>query len=178
MLLRASMASSRLLSFPSRDASSGRAGDTLGPPAVPRGFTASSRGQAPFGVFCCLRMSRELAKFIPPPGVRSFPALTSEAGTMTSADFCRFSRASRPGLPSTQVLSAGHIRQTSPGKSDNFPPTPAAFTAIPLGSIGLCLVLQARPNMTASPAVRGPRVGILPRASFGFHVAVDTLAVG
>ncbi len=46
------------------------------------------------------------------------------------------------------------------------------------GCIGLCLVLQTRPGETASPWVRGPRVGDLPPASFRFRLAADTLAFG
>jgi hypothetical protein len=69
--------------------------------------------------------------------------------------------------------------QTSPGKSDNFHPMYLPkFTAVFLGCMGLRLVSQTRPNTTASNWIRVPQVGNLPPASFGFHLAVDTLALG
>jgi hypothetical protein len=44
------------------------------------------------------------------------------------------------------------------------------------GSIGLCFA-QARPPCTAFYAISVRRSGILPSASFKFHLTMDTLAV-
>ena len=43
--------------------------------------------------------------------------------------------------------------------------------------MGLRLVLQSRPLGPALYAISVRRLGTLPAASFGFHLAVDTLAV-
>lgn len=56
------------------------------------------------------------------------------------------------------------VRQISPGKNADLHPTPAVFTALPLGSLGFRLVMQAHPSKTASPTVRGPRALDLPPA--------------
>ncbi len=105
MLPLATTCSIRPLFWPPRGAVPLCAGEGLGPPAVPRGFTTSSRGQAPSGVFCCLRPPRERTgltsdlMFGPSPGVHD------PQGTMPSADSCRFSRAFRHGLPALTGLS-------------------------------------------------------------------------
>jgi hypothetical protein len=52
------------------------------------------------------------------------------------------------------------------------------FTAIVLGDLGLCCVMATHPTMTASNAIRVPQVEGLPPASFRFHLAMDTLALG
>lgn len=92
-------------------------------------------------------------------------------GTMASADFCSCSRALLRGF--------GVHGQTSPGKDSNFPPMYLPhLPCTPSGSIGLGLVLQTRPMCMALYAVRVPQVGSLPRASFRFRLAADTLAVG
>ena len=52
------------------------------------------------------------------------------------------------------------------------------FTAIALGDFGLRCVMATHPTMTASNAIRVPQVKGLPPASFRFHLAMDTLALG
>lgn len=52
------------------------------------------------------------------------------------------------------------------------------FTVIALGDFGLRCVLATRPTIPASNAIRVPQVEGLPPASFRFHLAVDTLALG
>ncbi len=52
------------------------------------------------------------------------------------------------------------------------------FTAIALGDFGLRCVMATHPAMTASNAIRVPQVEGLPKASFRFHLAMDTLALG
>jgi hypothetical protein len=69
------------------------------------------------------------------------------AGTMASADSCRLSLASRPGLPLVMAR-----RQVSPGKNVDFPCTLAPFTALALDCIGLHCPLPTRP--TAQPPMR------------------------
>ena len=71
------------------------------------------------------------------------------------------------------------FRQISPDKSDLFPLMhPPQFTAIALGDFRLRCVMATRPAVTASNAIRVPRVESLPPASFRFHLAMDTLALG
>ena len=60
-------------------------------------------------------------------------------GTMASADSCRLSLTSQPGLPFPAW------RQVSPGKNADFPCTLAPFTALALGRIGLRCFLPTRP---------------------------------
>jgi len=69
------------------------------------------------------------------------------AHTMASADPCRLSPASRPGLP---LLVAR--RQVSPGKNVDFPCTLAPFTALALDCIGLRCLSPTRP--AAQPLMR------------------------
>jgi hypothetical protein len=65
--------------------------------------------------------------------VRSFPAdVRSPAGTTTSADFCPVSSHLAVTAVGAAMWSAQPTpEQTSPDKSDHFPPTPAAFTHQP-----------------------------------------------
>ncbi len=95
----------RPLPCPPRGAAPLCAGEGLGPPAVPRGFTTSSRGQAPSGVFCCLRPSRELIGLTSVLMFGPSPRVHVPQGTMPSADSCRLSRASRHRLPALPGLS-------------------------------------------------------------------------
>lgn len=69
--------------------------------------------------------------------------------------------------------------QTSPGKNAVFllmylPKS----TKLALGDFGLYLVLQTHPTSLASNWIRVPQVKHLPPASFRFHLAMDTLALG
>jgi len=80
-------------------------------------------------------------------------------------------------------LDAGYqlylaYRQASPGKSVDLRPVPAPYTLPPLGSLGFRCVLPAHPSGLASYGVLVHRAVALPPASFGFHLAVDTLAFG
>ena len=85
---------------------------------------------------------------------------------MADADFWRLSRILRYGLPPmVDFLPETACRQISPGKNADLHPAPAVFTALPLGSFGFRLVVQAHPSRTASPTVRGPRAVDLPPAS-------------
>ncbi len=79
---------------------------------------------------------------------------------------------------SSRVTGLPACRQASPGKSSNFHPTPAPFTAPPSGGFGLRCIPPAHSNGTASNEVRVPRVGALPPASFRSRVTAGTLALG
>ncbi len=70
------------------------------------------------------------------------------------------------------------FRQASPGKSVNLRPALAPYTLPPLGSLGFRCVLPAHPSGLASYGVLVHRAVVLPPASFGFHLAMDTLAFG
>jgi len=86
------------------------------------------------------------------------PSHLDGGGTMASADFCRLSLTSRSGLPFPAW------RQTSPGKNADFPCTPAPFTALALGRIGLRCYSPTRPA-SQPHRVRVPQVTGLPPAS-------------
>jgi len=89
---------------------------------------------------------------------------------MASADSCRLSLASRPGLP---LLVAW--RQVSPGKDVDFPCTLASFTALALDCIGLRCHLPARPAAQPLYEVRVPQVAGLPPASSRPRLAATPL---
>ena len=91
---------------------------------------------------------------------------------MASADFCG-------GIVAPLgVTSPKAAPQISQGKTRNFPPTypPHLRRMIP-DDIGLRVSWPSRPSFVASYAVRVPRTGSLPAASFRFWVAPATLAV-
>ena len=72
----------------------------------PDGFTAFAQPVVPpFGVFCLHRLSHEPLKFL--PSSTFGPSRHLCADTMTSADSCRLSPTSQPGLPSEDGLAAG-----------------------------------------------------------------------
>ena len=67
--------------------------------------------------------------------------------------------------------------QISQGKTRDLHPIYPPHLRIPVpGDIGLWTQTLPRPQAYASYAVRVPRAGTLPTASFRFHLAVDTLA--
>ena len=66
----------------------------------------------------------------------------------------------------------------SPGKSVNLRPVPAPYTPPSFGSLGFRCVSPAHPDDLASYGVLVHRAVVLPPASFGFHLAMDTLAFG
>jgi hypothetical protein len=137
--------------------------------------------QAPCGVGCDHRPSREHGRPAPRLRVRSFPAINDPAGTTTSADFSTasdvLSNVAVPHHPANQTDGAsGTPAETSASKTSNLHRTPTAFTKRPLDGIGLRLVVQTRPDRPAfsaqpvaiaidpdAPCV--PRVAISPRAS-------------
>ncbi len=92
--------------------------------------------------------------------------------TMPSADFCAAIRvASR--LPS--VSNFGDTTQTSRGKFDSFPRTPAGSTALALDGYGLRDQSPARPTRDASYPVSVRQVAALLHASFRRHLAMTPL---
>ena len=174
MLLRSTTCSIRLLLWLPRSEIPLCAGESLSPPAVPRGFTASSCGQTPAGVFCFPCLSRERIRFTPYLMFGPSPTVHDPPGTMPSADSCRFSHTSRCGLPVPLAL-----RQASPGKDAVFPSIyPPHLLLAAFGSMDFALLCKLVQLPLASPGVRGPRAGGLPPASFRFRLATDTLAFG
>src|SRR5207344_185196 len=101
--------------------------------------------QAPCGVGCIPRPSREHGRPAPRLRVRSFPAISDPAGNTTSADFSTASDAltsiAVPHHPANQTDGAsGTPVEISEGKTNNLHRTPTAFTERPLDGIGLRLV--------------------------------------
>jgi hypothetical protein len=135
--------------------------------------------QAPCGVGCIQRPSREHERPAPRLRVRSFPAISDPAGNTTSADFSTASDAlsstAVPSHPASTPTVTGHPEtpaEISASKASNLHRTPTAFTERPLDDIGLRLVVQTRPDRPAyyaqhavadAPCV--PRVAISPPAS-------------
>lgn len=110
-------------------------------------------------------------------------------GTMGEADFRKFNRCLSTQLTPVgtfySLLSGAYLTDL-PGKNDNLPSVTATSTAIGSGSIGLLLVVQSRPPITALYVISVRRSGILPignflslnPAYFRFHLTVNTLALG
>src|SRR5215207_10060295 len=119
--------------------------------------------EAPYGVGCLQRPSREQGRPAPRLRVRPFPATIDPAGTLASADCSTVDRSlSTPAVPCHPTTGApapdGHPRtpaEPSEGKTNNLPRTPTAFTDRPLDGIGLRLVVQARPDRPAFYAQHG-----------------------
>ncbi len=110
--------------------------------------------QAPCGVGCLQRPSREHERPAPRLRVRSFPATNNPAGSTTSADFSTANRGLSttvvPHHPANQADGAsGTPAKPSASKTNNLHRTPTAFTDRPLDGIGLRLVVQARPDRPA-----------------------------
>jgi len=110
--------------------------------------------QAPCGVGCDPRPSREHERPAPRLRVRSFPAIIDPAGSTTSADFSTASNAlsdvAVPHHPANQEDGAsGTPVEISASKTSNLHRTPTAFTERPLDDIGLRLVVQTRPDRPA-----------------------------
>jgi hypothetical protein len=111
-------------------------------------------GQAPDGVGCLQRPSREHARPAPRLRVRSFPATIDPAGSTTSADCSTANRSlSTTIVPHHPAIRTGGASGTpaepSEGKTSNLHRTPTAFTERPLDGIGLRLVVQTRPDRPA-----------------------------
>ena len=71
------------------------------------------------------------------------------------------------------------IHQTSPGKNAIFPSTYLLHLLhATFGRKGFALLSRLAQSHIALYEVRVPQTGGLPPASFRFHVAVDTLALG
>jgi len=110
--------------------------------------------QAPCGVGCVQRPSREHERPAPRLRVQPFPAITIPAGTTASADFSTagdaLSDIAVPHHPANQPDGAsGTPAETSASKTSNLHRTPTAFTKRPLDGIGLRLVVQTRPGRPA-----------------------------
>ena len=102
-------------------------------------------------------------------------------GTMASADFCQFNRLSLYGLSLWEIHSSFRrcIWQTSTGKLVPFPPIYLLHLhhkpRIALDFVLPCKLVQLT---YALYAVSVRQAGILPPASFRFHLTMDTLAFG
>jgi hypothetical protein len=147
--------------------------------------------QAPCGVGCDHRPSREHGRPAPRLRVRSFPAIIDPAGNTTSADFSTasnvLSNVAVPRHPANQKDGAsGTPVEISASKTSNLHRTPTAFTERPLDGIGPRLMVQARPDRPAfyaqhaetasgpdAPCV--PRVATSPRASSPPRLATEQL---
>jgi hypothetical protein len=112
--------------------------------------------QAPCGVGCLQRPSREHGRPAPRLRVRSFPTTSDPAGNTTSADFSTASDAlpdaAVPHHPANTPNVTGHHgtpAEISASKTNNLHRTPTAFTERPLDDIGLRLVVQTRPSRPA-----------------------------
>ena len=126
-----------------------------------RASPSDDPAQAPRGVGCLQRPSREHERPAPRLRVRSFPATSNPAGNTTSADFSAASDAltsiAVPSHPTSTPSAAGHPRtpaEISTSKTNNLHRTPTAFTERPLDDIGLRLVVQTRPDRPAFYAQR------------------------
>jgi len=129
----------------------------------PGGFTAFAPSEVPLSGEVGLPGS-----FLehPAPGtstVRPFPAHTCDlTGTMASADPCRLSPASQPGLPSKLPTA---WQQVSPDKNAGCPRIPARFTALPLDGMDFvvaCPLVRAHGLVSGScPSGRGFASGFL-----------------
>jgi hypothetical protein len=133
--------------------------------------------QAPEGVGCVQRPSREHGRPAPRLRVRSFPATIDPAGTTTSADFSTasgaLSDAAVPHHPASTPSVTGHHgtpAEISASKTNNLRRTPTAFTDRPLDGIGLRLVVQTRPSRPAfyaqsNETAHGPGAPCVPRVA-------------
>nr|WP_217629836.1 hypothetical protein [Planococcus glaciei] len=84
-------------------------------------------------------------------------------------------------MPITGQVTKGTWRfnQTSPGKNAIFPSTYLLHLLhATFGRKGFALFSRLTQSHIALYEVRVPQTGGLPPASFRFHVAVDTLALG
>src|SRR5437764_10403702 len=99
-----------------------------GPRASPLDLSA----QAPFGVGCLQRPSREHGRPAPRLRVRPFPTIIDPAGTLASADFSTASQGlATPAVPCHPTITPsgedGHPRtptEISEGKTSNLHRTP------------------------------------------------------
>ena len=94
---------------------------------------------------------------------------------MSSADF---SQQALLRVSEKKKIST-HVCETSPDKNVIFPSYTcqiyyASFRIV----IGLCFVLQTHPLALALYQISVRQVRLLPPASFRFHIAMDTLAIG
>src|SRR5437763_2368538 len=122
----------------------------------PRASPSDLPVQAPSGVGCDQRPSREHERPAPRLRVWPFPATIDPAGSTASADFSTASRGlSTPAVPrhpaSTPSVTGhpGTPAEISASKTNNLHRTPTAFTERPLDDIGLRLVVQTRPDRPA-----------------------------
>jgi hypothetical protein len=116
-------------------------------------------GQAPCGVGCLHRPSREHGRPALRLRVWPFPATIDPAGTTAAADCSAASRSlSAATVPHHPAIRTGGASRTpaepSEGKTSNLHRTPTAFTKRPLDGIGLRRSVQARPDRPAFYAQR------------------------
>ena len=130
----------------------------------PRASPSDLPVQAPSGVGCDQRPSREHERPAPRLRVRPFPATCDPAGTSASADFSTASDAlsniAVPRHPASTPSVTGHPgtpAEISASKTSNLHRTPTAFTERPLDDIGLRLMVQTRPDRPALYAQRSGR---------------------
>ena len=132
----------------------------------------------------CSRMhGRAVAKGYDQPLETSLCSALSDcfepAGTMVAADFWLFSRTSRHRLSSLKKKHPRRINQISTGKlaflHPIYLPHLHTLSRIALDFVLFCKLVRLRYALYAVP-VRQART--LPPASFRFHLAVDTLALG
>lgn len=91
---------------------------------------------------------------------------------MPSADFCAAIRS-----PLGFFSSFRNTTQTSPGKFDRLPRTPAGSTALALDGYGLCDALPARPTKDASYPVSVRQVTVLLHTAFRRRLTVAALVL-
>jgi hypothetical protein len=116
---------------------------------------SSAPAQAPHGVGCDRRPSREHERPVSRLRVRSFPATIGPAGNTTSADFSTanngLSAVAVPHHPANRTSdgASGTPVEISPGKTSNLHRTPTASTQRPLDDNGLRCNRPARPDRPA-----------------------------
>ena len=122
----------------------------------PRASPSDLPVQAPSGIGCDQRPSREHERPAPRLRVWPFPATVDPAGSTASADFSTASDAlsniAVPRHPASTPSVTGHPgtpAEISASKTNNLHRTPTAFTERPLDDIGLRLVVQTRPDRPA-----------------------------
>jgi len=108
---------------------------------------------------------------VPRTDVWPFPAMLIPAGTTAAADSCPVHRS----LSATTVGSLRHPDRPPRIRTTAVAPSPPRLPHPRLGGLGRHRAMPAHPRGQASYAVRVPRVGALPRASFRPHLAVTPL---
>lgn len=93
---------------------------------------------------------------------------------MSSADFSQ-----QALLRVSEKKTSQHVCETSPDKNVIFPSYTCQIYYVWFRIvIGLCFVTQTHPLTLALYLISVRQVRLLPQASFRFHIAMDTLAIG